>query len=232
MHRYAVYFGPRPGEPLHDFGKSWLGTDPESGAAHSIAPLPGFDADAHAAMVADPRRYALHGTLKPPFVLADGTDVDSLGTALSGLARRLSPVTLAPMRLKRLSGFLALCPETPPDALGDLAATCVRVLDSFRAPPSDAELTRRRKAGLSARQETYLQDWGYPYVMEEFRFHVTLTNRLDEDLGNRVMTGLTPRLEPVIGPDAPPIVLRDLCLYAEAGDGTPFRVVARFPLDT
>jgi hypothetical protein len=29
------------------------------------------------------------------------------------------------------------------------------------------------------RQRNYLDRWGYPYVMEEFRFHMTLTGRLD-----------------------------------------------------
>ena len=92
--RYAVYFGPRPNEPLHDFGKFWFGIDPETGASLPTSPLPGHSEDMHSAIIKAPRHYALHGTLKPPFVLADGTEYDALKEAVSDLAATLSPVTL------------------------------------------------------------------------------------------------------------------------------------------
>jgi Protein of unknown function (DUF1045) len=34
---------------------------------------------------------------------------------------------------------------------------------------------------LTPRQREYLDRWGYPYVMEEFRFHMTLTGQLDAE---------------------------------------------------
>ena len=39
--------------------------------------------------------------------------------------------------------------------------------------------TQHGKSGLTDRQEALLTQWGYPYVMEEFRFHITLTGALD-----------------------------------------------------
>ena len=51
----------------------------------------------------------------------------------------------------------------------------------FARPPGAAELERRRKAGLSAAQEKMLLRWGYPYVLDEFRFHLTLTGRLQPE---------------------------------------------------
>ncbi len=33
---------------------------------------------------------------------------------------------------------------------------------------------------MSARQQDYLHRYGYPYVREEFRFHMTLTGPLEE----------------------------------------------------
>lgn len=56
----------------------------------------------------------------------------------------------------------------------------LRALDRFRAPVSGAERARRRNAGLSPPQEALLAQEGYPKVMEEFRFHMTLTAQLPQ----------------------------------------------------
>ena len=175
--RYAVYFGPRPNEPLHDFGKSWFGTDPETGASLPTSPLPGYSEDTHSTIIKAPRHYALHGTLKPPFVLADGTEYDALKQAVSDLAVTLSSVTLSPLYLKDLSGFLALCPAEPSPSLRIVAGRCVAELDQFRRPASEGEIEKRRAAGLTPDQDANLLRWGYPYVLDDFRFHITLTSR-------------------------------------------------------
>lgn len=225
--RYAVYFGPCPGEPLHEFGKSWFGIDPETGLPVTAFPLPGFTTESHADLIAAPRHYALHGTLKPPFRLADGTDCPMLIKAVAALATGLQPVNIGRLKLTELGGFLALCPSAPVPALSDLAAECVRSLDPFRAPPSEAELSRRRANGLTPRQDDNLRRWGYPYVLEDFRFHITLTGRLDDAKREAITLALLPKLTPVL---TEPVLLRDLCVYGEPGDGSPFQVVDRIPL--
>lgn len=225
--RYAVYFGPRPNEPLHDFGKSWFGTDPETGASLPTSPLPGYSQDTHSTIIKAPRHYALHGTLKPPFVLADGTEYDALKQAVSDLAVTLSPVTLSPLYLKDLSGFLALCPAEPSPSLRILAGRCVTELDQFRRPASESEIEKRRAAGLTPDQDANLLRWGYPYVLDEFRFHITLTSRLQEKDRQAVAAALSPRVSLIL---TAPTVLQDLCIYGEPDDGSPFRIVARIPL--
>ena len=125
-----------------------------------------------------PRKYGLHGTLTPPMRLCcePATFVD----ALEVLAQSLAPVGLGDLRVKPIDGFLAIVPDVQPQALSDTAAQIVRALDPFfRAPLSEHDLARRRASGLTKRQDALMQLWGYPYVMEEFRFHVTLTGRLD-----------------------------------------------------
>ena len=62
--------------------------------------------------------------------------------------------------------------------VADLAQACVETFEPFRAPLAEEELARRRAVPLSARQEANLERWGYPYVAEDFRFHMTLTARL------------------------------------------------------
>jgi hypothetical protein len=56
---------------------------------------------------------------------------------------------------------------------------CVRDLQSFALPLTAEELTRRRKAELSPEQDKLLVDWGYPWVLDEFNFHFSLTGPLD-----------------------------------------------------
>ncbi len=127
-----------------------------------------------------PRKYGFHATLKPPFRLAEGQDVKALEAAVSDLAAGLAPAICNELELTTLGGFLALTPQDDMQAVRRVAGACVRELDRFRAPASETESARRRKVGLSPRQEALLAQWGYPYVMEEFRFHMTLTARLPQ----------------------------------------------------
>ena len=108
-----------------------------------------------------------------------------------------------------------------------LAVAAVDQLDAFRAPPSDAELAKRRRAGLTPRQEALLKRWGYPYVMEEFRFHMTLTGRLGGEeravVGNILQEVSAPLLRDALRIDA-------VSLFQQPGRSAPFRIVGRYRL--
>src|SRR5262249_52468448 len=111
--------------------------------------------------------------------------------------------------------------------LDTLAADCVMHFDGFRAPPSDSELARRRAAGLSEMEEAHLVRWGYPYVLDRFRFHVTLTGQLEPVEAE----GLMPRLSRLFEPATKvPVAIADIALFHEAGAGVPFALIERFPL--
>lgn len=131
------------------------------------------------------------------------------------------------MTLARLGGFIALVPEQPSAGLGELAADCVRAFDPFRMPADAAELARRRAGGLTPRQDALLAQWGYPYVMDEFRFHLTLTGKLAEPLRERVWQALVPLTAPLC---TAPVVVRDVVVFRQAEREAPFHVLARYPL--
>ena len=220
--RFAIYYAPEPG-PLAEFGANWLGWDLAHGTP---APHPHMDGLDIPALTATPRKYGLHGTVKPPFVLAQGTDFPALAQATETLCARLPAVALDGLALTRLGGFLALTVTGDTAALSALAAQVVEGLDSFRAPPSDAELARRRKANLSPQQDTLLTRWGYPYVMEEFRFHITLTGKMPRDTAETIRQ----RLEPVVQPLLPnPFTVTSLCLVGEDENGM-FHLIHRYAL--
>ena len=107
------------------------------------------------------------------------------------------------------------------EALADAAVTG---LDAHRAPAAPEELARRRAAKLTARQEAHLLDWGYPYVLEEWRFHVTLTRRLEDAARAEWQAAAEAALGAVAGV---PRLVREVCVFTQAAPGAPFLVAER-----
>lgn len=219
FNRYAIYYT-APAGALADFGAAWLGWDVATGLAVPHPTIQGLKDDV-SELTATPRKYGFHGTVKPPFRLAEGKSFDELHEASKSLCRGLSPVTLDGLELSKLGSFLALTPTGDAFALAELAANIVRGLDDFRAPPTESELARRRKANLSERQNQNLMDWGYPYVMEDFKFHLTLTGRLKPKVADRVHASLSKALVNTL---PSPFEITDMTLAGEGTDGRFYEI--------
>lgn len=224
MNRYAVYFAPRP-SAFATRAAEWLGWDALRGEAVPQPDLPGLP-QPPAELTVDPRRYGFHGTIRAPFRLAEGVGEAEVRDCLTQLAERLAPVTCEGLALETLHGFLALTPTGCEAALLDLAALVVECTDDLRAALAPAEIARRRPETLSPRQRELLELWGYPFVMEEFRFHLTLTDRLPSDQTAPVMQTLKAHFAPVL---PSPFVIEDLCLFGEDEAGR-FHHLHRYPL--
>lgn len=220
--RLALYYAPRPSY-LSRAMAGWLGWDPIEGC--EVGPVPGTpDVDADITQAA--RKYGFHGTLKAPFRLRDGVGLDDVTTEVGKIAALLKPIEATGLRLTQIGGFLALVPEGAGSAISALAADVVRRLDPFRAPLTQPEIARRNPGRLTDRQRDYLETWGYPYVLEEFKFHLTLTGDLMPDQAE----GLAQRLEPWLLPILPrPFVIKDICLFGEAADAR-FHLLSRHAL--
>ena len=219
--RYAVYYAPAAGA-FAQRANGWLGFDPATGRALP-APALALRADQIAARA---MRYGFHGTIKPPFRLAPGCDAAALKSALAGLAAELPPLSLPGLELRNLEGFLALTPVGDITALQQLAARVVRDLDRFRAPLTRAEIARRNPDLLTPRQRELLDLWGYPYVMEQFRFHLTLTDQLPPPMAEQAAAILTGYLGPVL---PRPFEITDLCLFGQQAEGR-FHLLHRYAL--
>src|SRR5690606_3868021 len=206
-----------------DLASQWLGWDAEAGEARA-RPEWGLCA---AGITGEPRRYGFHGTIKPPFRLAAGQSPGALRAALQMLAARLAPVTLPGLQLRNLDGFLALVPEGDEAPLRALASEVVRGLEPFRAPLTEAEIARRRPESLTPRQRALLAEFGYPYVMEEFRFHLTLTDRMEPALARQAAEILQGHFAPVL---PQPFTIRELCLFGEASETGQFHLLHRAPM--
>ena len=224
MQRYAIYYAPEPG-PLADFTAQWLGWDAARGLTPPRTTITGLPRDAES-LTADARKYGFHGTLKAPFRLTGDATEGALSAACAGMAALLPQVSLRGLILQSLGGFLALVPTGDTNALAGLAEQIVLGLEAFRAPLTAAEIARRRPETLTPRQRELLASYGYPYVLDQFQFHLTLTGALsDADLA-ATKTALAPHLVPLL---PHPFVLRDICLCAEGEDGL-FRILHRYAL--
>lgn len=220
--RAAVYYAPQPDDPLFAASSCWLGRDPVSDMTAPQPDLPGIEE-----VTAEPRLYGFHATLKPPFRLAEGRSWDELLQAARSLAERMPRFELPPLAVSDVHGFLALRETEPSAPLQALADACVAELDAFRAPPSEAELARRRRNGLTPQQDAMLVRWGYPYVFETWFFHMTLTRRL------------TAAEKLLFQPEAErwftralllPRTVADICLFVQPSPGASFVIQERLPL--
>lgn len=196
--RYAVYFVPVATE-LAQFGAQWLGWDVNAGCAAALTQAPDFD---HVALTDRPRRYGFHATLKPPFALADGVTFAQLEQRVGDIAARHTGFDIT-LGLGQLGRFFALLMQPAVPQMDHLAADLVVDLDDLRRPLTDADLQRRRTARLTDVQDQLLQRWGYPYVLDEFRFHMTLTGPVPKPLQDPVAHHLTTHLVPILAHPQP-----------------------------
>ncbi len=226
--RYALYYAPRAEEPLAVAASRWLGRNPETGEARELVPVSGVPHERLSAIVAEPRLYGFHGTLKPPIVLAEGATERDFIEAVGTFAATERQIDVPALALAEVQDFLALVPAARCAALQDFSDRCVVEFDEFRRPADEAELARRRAAGLTQRQEDLLLRWGYPYVLEQGRFHLTLTGRVTEPRERAaILDELRSRFMAVVDR---PLAVRDLCVFRQPAPGRPFTVVARFRL--
>jgi hypothetical protein len=221
MKRFAVYYAPRPGA-FANHAAAWLGWDAVLGAAVPQPEVP--EIPFPAILTAEARRYGFHGTLRAPFRLAEGLGQAEACDRVAALAAQLPVVVCEGLVMENLQGFLALTPVGCEAALLELAAAVVEGTNDLRAPLTADEIARRRPEALTPRQRNLLDTWGYPYVMEEFRFHLTLTDRLPEP--GPTMQALTRHFTPVL---PRPFRIEDLCLFGEDQTGR-FHLLHRYAL--
>ncbi len=225
--RYAIYYAPAPGSVLDRFGANLLGYD-----AYRGDDLP-FPADVMLArpdwrdLTQDPRKYGFHATLKAPMALAPGRTEAELVAACESFAATARSIPLIEPVVDSISGFIAVVPAQPSAELLQFAADATREFDSFRAPLTPQDRARRNPERLTPRQREYLDRWGYPYVMEEFRFHMTLTGRLDPARREPVMAMLRDRFAAI---GLKTLAIDRIALFRQDAADSRFRIIRHYVL--
>jgi putative phosphonate metabolism protein len=225
--RYALYAAPAPDDPLWAFGSSIIGYDAASGLDQAFPSHEPCNEPDWRELTEEPRRYGFHGTLKAPFALAEGQSEAAFLEAAMVFADRRPAFVVPALKVALLGSFCALIPSQPSDQLEALASTVVNVFEPFRAPLTPQDRVRRLKAPLTERQVSYLDRYGYPYVLDEFRYHMTLTGRLQEDRRDTICSALAKAYAPL---DAP-FRVDGLVVFHQVSRSDPFTILARFPFD-
>jgi putative phosphonate metabolism protein len=227
MPRYAIYYAPVPDSALDRFGAHLLGYDASSGETMAFPDgieqtLPDWRD-----LTQDPRKYGFHATLKAPMVLADGKTEAELAAACATFAAMPRPIPLIKPVVSAIGDFIAIVPSNPSAELQELAADTVQTFDPFRAPLTAEDRTRRNPDWLPPRQRDYLERWGYPYVMEEFRFHMTLTGRLPAERREIALTILRERFASL---DMKSLAVDRLALFKQSDAGSRFQIARQYSL--
>ncbi|MEW6629292.1 MAG: DUF1045 domain-containing protein [Pseudomonadota bacterium] len=225
--RYAIYFTPRQDEPLARIAANWLGRDPFGAATRPVEAVGDLSAAEVAFHTASARRYGFHATLKAPFRLAPSETEASLRAALDHFAEATPPVVIPRLVVGQIDGFFALVPEGPFAPLNSFAGDVVRAFDGFRAPLTDAEIERRSPDSLKPDEFRNLCQWGYPYVFETFRFHMTLSGRAGPQESPRLRAAIASLFADVL---QQPVQVDALTLFVETEPGAPFMVLSHHAL--
>jgi len=220
--RYAIYYVPAPDDALYQKASAWLGWDSHLGKEVDHPKLGTLQDSEHRKITQKPATYGFHATLKPPFHLGNGYGEGELIATADSFAQSHGPVSLGVLSVSKISNFIALTPSVEEKCLQDFAASCVRDFDRFRRAMAEDERLRRMKGGISGQQMKLLETWGYPYVMEEFRFHMTLTATVDDGLATRLAVPLKDYLAGVL---EAPLQLDRLAVLRQESEGSPFRVI-------
>lgn len=227
--RFALYYAPSPSSLLWKLGCKWLGGDALSRKKIKQDRFSRIEPHRVHELTRIPRRYGLHATLKPPFRIARNRSEAELRSAIAGFTACCHPFSTSPLVLRQINDFFCLCPEKQTTELGALAAACVQNFDTFRAPLTRLELARQRAEILTSSEKQNLTRWGYPYVMDAYRFHITLTCRIINGSEKRILHSLLSDIfAPILGK---PLVIDAIGLFTEPTPGQPFFYSERFPFN-
>jgi hypothetical protein len=230
-HRYAAYFAPAAGSAWWEAGSQWLGRCAATGEPRVQPVFDELPAELQRQVTAAPRRYGWHATLAAPFTLWPHIEEANLREGLQTLCLAWEPFAMPALEVALLDDFLALVPAQPSTVLNAVAGACVAGLHAFAEPLSAAELQRRRAAGLTPEEDALLLRWGYPFVLERFRFHMSLTGSL---------RGIAPGMVDTLHAAArrhfaallasPPLRFESIGLFAEPAPGADFVCLAQLEL--
>lgn len=226
--RYALYYAPAADSALWRFGSATLGYDAITGADLDFAIPPACERHDWRELTAEPRRYGFHATLKAPFELANGRNEAALRAFARNYVAGRPPVRLAGLSVNALGRFIALTPSEPSEALQRFAFDIVQAFEPFRAPLSEADLARRLQSPLTPAHRAYLEAYGYPYVGDAFRFHMTLTGSLPDSEVAPVKAALAEAHAQAV--PTGPVLIDRVAIFRQENRGSRFMLLDSIPL--
>lgn len=224
--RYAIYYAPATTDALWRKASQWLGRDCHQKGELAQPSINGMTPVDQHNFTSSPRRYGFHATIKAPFRLATTSSVDALRRELRAFANVQRPIEIGTLKLHQIGKFMAMVPTHQSEELTKFAQKVVRHFDRYRAPLSPEKRQQRIASGLSERQIELLDQWGYPFVSEQFKMHLTLTGQVDELAGKLLFEAAQHWFEDELERT---YIFDNLALYHEPESGAPFVRQEDFP---
>ena len=222
--RFAIYFCPSQDSVLFQLGSQWLGRDAVSGKVLDPGLPRGLAHPDWLRATQSPRRYGFHATLKPPFRLVEGANSEDLRSAVRAFAAAHDAFEAPSLHVGTLGSFLALVLTDACQAFVEFAGACVRQFDSFRAPATEDEIANRLHDKMPEREREHVRRWGYPYVFDTWKFHMSLTGSLPKESLPPLEKILTQRFSSACGQ---PVLVNSICIFHEPAPGSPLHLFER-----
>lgn len=223
--RYAIYFVPEQTTRLGQFGDHWFGRTSEKLLVEEV--VTGLSVERYQKIIQSPRHYGFHGTLKAPFELHSNYNFQHLDTALTEFCNTFSPFNIGALALRAIADFIALVPENDLRQLQQLHQRLIKELNNLRAPLSNYDRDRFIARNLTHDQEGYLDRYGYPFVLNSFKFHLTLTSSLPEQERTacfKLLDNMTADFRHEVVP------VNRICLFKQKTRQAPFFIVKEYTL--
>ena len=190
--RVAIYFLPKKNSSLENFGKNLLGRDINKKKKISLTRRQkyfinrGFTFfDELKDYCEQPAKYGFHATLKAPFRLKRNVKTKNFYDVISHIAAQHSRFKIKGLKIVYSKKFTFITSRKPNKLLINLENDLVKHLDTFRAELNKTEIKKRIPDSLTFKQNKYLKEWGYPFVFDQFKFHMTLMNQNNNKLSNK-----------------------------------------------
>ena len=190
--RVAIYFLPKKNSSLENFGKNLLGRDINKKKKISLTRRQkyfisrGFTFfDELKDYCEQPAKYGFHATLKAPFRLKRNVKTKNFYDVISHIAAQHSRFKIQGLKIVYSKKFTFITSRKPNKLLINLENDLVKHLDTFRAELNKKEIKKRIPDSLTFKQNKYLKEWGYPFVFDQFKFHMTLMNQNNNKLSNK-----------------------------------------------
>ncbi len=165
--------------------------------------------------------------MKAPISLAQGTTEKEFVSAIEAFVATPRAIPMITPVVRAIGSFIAIVPNAPSADLQAFAADCVTTFDDFRAPLTPEDRARRNVAALTPQQIVYLDRWGYHYVFEEFRFHMTLTSSLPSERRDNVLEVLQKRFADLA---LNSVAVDQLALLRQSDAASQFTVIGHWAL--
>jgi len=109
-----------------------------------------------------------------------GQSADQLLAEVADFSHKQTPIDLTGLAPVRSCRYDSLAFDQQPEALPQLASECVTRFEQFRAPLTEADVQRRNPDSLTESQRQNMYQYGYPHVLNDFNFHMTLSGHFHQ----------------------------------------------------